>query len=199
MYQEVVWLKPGGPIERTHIDKRLDPDGENSYLGGAEIVCRAMARLAKIYPDADTAFIGGRPPSMKKRFPQVTHLHESSVMAEFFKKMLGEERNILFPFDVTDSCNTGTDMRDLAAIGREYDQTIVVCMGFRLPRCRALFEDYLRNNPHHAETGLRVTFADAEQFLSELFDEFVVMNQSHAYASTMSQERFGVQGLLQKR
>jgi hypothetical protein len=203
IYQEVRWLKAGGPIERTHIDKPdLDPNGESAYLGGAEVVCRAMAKLAKSLPEADNAFIGGRPPSMNKLFGEaVSYFTESSVMRDFFLQVLGEERTTLLPFDVTDSCNTETDMRDLEAIARQYDQTIVVCMGFRLPRCRALFESYVRNSgtQESAETARRLTFIDAEQFLPELFDEFVEMNQSQGYRNVMSQERFGVMKLLNQK
>lgn len=197
IYQEVIWLKTGGPIERTHLDSpSLDPNGENAYLGGAEMVCRAMAKLAHIHPDADTAFIGGRPSSMNKRFgDSVSHVTESSVMAEYFLEILGGERDALYR---TDSCNTETDIRDLERIASQYDQTLLVGMGFRLPRCRALFESYIRSHPECSDTASRLTFVDAEQFLPEHFDEFVAMNQSKGYANVMSQERFGVAKLLAK-
>ncbi len=197
IYQEIEWVEQGGPIERTHIDKPdLDRNSQNAYLGGAEVVCRAMAKLAMIQPSAEIGFIGGRPPSMNKRFPEVTDLTESSVMADFFSEVIGEDRKIHFPFEISDSCNTGTDMRDLARFARSYYHMFVICMGFRLPRCRALLKDHIRRNGDVLDSLRHVTFVDAEQFLPEMFDEFVDMNQSEAYANTMSQERFGVRKLL---
>jgi hypothetical protein len=194
IYQEIRWLENGW-IERTHIDNPdLDPDSRAAYLGGAEAVCLALAELAKVYPEADIAFIGGRPPSMAKLFPEVKHLTESSVMGAYLQKQLDQPHEILYPFDVTDSCNTGTDMRDLAAIAEQYEHTTLIGMGFRLPRCRGLFREYLQGaGLEHLEQ--RVAFRDAEQFLPSMFDEFVSMNRSKGYENVMSQERFGLKKL----
>ena len=118
-------------------------------------------------------------------------------MARFFIETLGEERTVKFPYDVANSYSTETDMRDLEIFARQYDHTLLVGMGFRLPRCRALFQDYIRRNPDCADTLSRITFCDAEQFLPEMFNEFVDMNQSRGYANVMSQELFGLKKLLE--
>jgi len=187
---------PDDRVVRTHIHRPdLDPNSDIAYLGGGKAVVKAVHRLWLEDSTASIAFIGGIPPSMKKKFGnEIIPVSGAKIMSEAIVMCgyLSQAADVIGKTETTED-----DTRELLKLAERHDQATVVAMAFRLPRCRLLLKDYVRRNGSDAAAiAERVSFVDAEQFLPEMFDEFVAMNQSKAYALTMAQERFGIQKLL---
>ncbi|MBI2612563.1 hypothetical protein HYW59_01970 [Candidatus Kaiserbacteria bacterium] len=189
LYQEIEWPEGmGGRPERTFIHAPdLDPNSPSAYLGGGRWVVEALARLWFLDHSADVAFIGGRPQEMDEKFGrEVETISEASVMKHRFIQRLRylNPSHSVAAVDIGGTRNTADDAREILRLANNYDQNVIVAMAFRLPRLRLLLG-----------ATSRVTCCDAEQFLPEHFDEFVAMNRSVAYATTMDQERHGVMRL----
>jgi hypothetical protein len=195
MYQRVEWPDgPEGKIERTHIDDpHLDSNAPDAYLGGGQVVVKALHRLIEGHPSADVAIIGGTPLSMQKRFGSEAP-SEAWVMSDYLNSIAGRDYGAIV---VGETRTTEEDTRALLDLmyAAAYDRAMVVCMGFRLPRARLLLR-HVAHRSNHTDFLHRIVLVDAEQFLPERFSTFVEMNQSAAYRLTMSQEQFGVAKLL---
>jgi hypothetical protein len=189
---------PNGRIIRTFVHQPdLDPNAPNAYLGGGQAVVKALFKLWREDERADIAIIGGRPRQMDTLFgAEVLAITEASVMAEYFH-LLAHEAQVNPPFVrvIGGTRTTEDDMRELLQLARDYEQTTVIAMSFRLFRAR-LSMKFAVTDRDIADVAERVIFCDAEQFLPEMLDDFVAMNQSAAYARTMVKERSGVRELL---
>lgn len=173
----------------------VDPDASNVYLGGAQAVVKALFKLWQSNSNADIAIIGGRPHQMDRFFgTEVANISEASVMSDYFIKVAQEAKFKKQPVItvIEGTRNTEDDIREGLKLAQGYDQTTVIAMSYRLMRAQLLMQDFVKKNKEFSETASHMTFCAAEQFLPEMFDEFVTMNQSAAYARTMSQERHGV-------
>ncbi len=199
IYQTIEYHKPSGKIRRTFLDQVIsDPNSQNAYLGGGQAVVRALFTLWGSSRSSDVAFVGGRPYHMDKIFENaVSNISEATVQAKYFKTLFESTHSPQPEIFVKEGTrNTEDDMREILKLTKGYDQATVVAMSFRIFRAKLLMEEFVKNNQQFVDAASRLTFCSAEQFLPELFDEFVTMNQSAAYTRTMEQERSGVLAML---
>ena len=191
---------PKGGISRTFFHQwGLDPDAHNAYLGGGQVVIRALFELWQEKQSADIAIIGGRPHHMDFLFKEeVANISEASVMSDYFINIAQEAGIEKLPSItiIERTRNTEDDICEALKLAQCYSQTTVIAMSFRLFRAQLLMQDFVCKNKEFVETASCMIFRDAEQFLPEMFDQFVRMNQSAAYVKTMLQERQGVMAKL---
>ena len=197
IYQNVNWPDGlGGRTCRTFLHQAcLGPDANNVYLGGGQAVVKALFELWQNNQSADVAIIGGRPHHMDLLFgAEVANISEASVMSDYFIKIASEAKIEKLPTinAIEGTRTTEDDICEALRLAQDYKQITVIAMSFRLFRAQLLMKDFVRKNNDFSVAASSILFRDAEQFLPEMFDEFVKMNQSAAYARTMSQERQGV-------
>lgn len=189
-----------GGVYRTFLHHpSLDPNADNVYLGGGQVVVKALLALWQCNMSADVAIIGGRPHHMDRLFGnEIATISEASVMSDYFLRIATKAGIEKLPtINVVEGTrNTEDDIREGLKLAQNFEQTTVIAMSFRLFRAQLLMKDVVQKNEGFAEVASRIIFRDAEQFLPEMFEEFVRMNQSMAYARTMSQEQHGVRAKL---
>ena len=160
---------------------------------------KALFSLWQNDRNADVAIIGGRPHHMDSLFKEeVSNISEASIMSDYFIKIGRETKieNVPAITVVDGTRNTEDDICEVMKLSQYYDHITVIAMSFRLFRVQLLAQDFVRKNEKFSDELSRMIFRDAEQFLPDMFDNFVKMNQSAAYARTMLQERQGVMAKL---
>ena len=192
LYQPIITPKsPDDRIVRTHMSiPHMTGNEPFAYLGGGQIVLRALSCLNATTSNAEIAIIGGRPQSMDDQFrPEIIDgVTEASVMAEYFNMVSARKPK----FVVGGTKTTQDDMRAMLDLALLYSTTTVVVMDFRIERCRLHMLDTMYQFPQYAGLERTIEFMAAEDLLPHLRGAFHEMKKSAAFTRTMVQENFGI-------